>query len=156
MSPVILIISCQWVKCQQLLNFFQSTKGDVLSLDSKVPYGVNSCGSSIFKSVQDILSGKHPSAQPASADALLKPDSVRVPLFDPVLFDCLTGDLIKLAARQTQGAAGPSGVDAYSWRRMCSSFGNASVTLCNSLAAVGCHLCVSPVDPYELMAFVAD
>ena len=53
---------------------------------------------SIFKSVQEILSDKHPSAQPASADSLLEPDSVRAPLFDPVLFDSLTGDLIKLAA----------------------------------------------------------
>ena len=40
----------------------QSTKGDVLSLDSQVPCDVSSCGISIFKSVQDILSDKHPSA----------------------------------------------------------------------------------------------
>ena len=88
-----------------------------------MPCGVNSCGSSIFKSVQEILSDKHPSVQPASADSLLQVelDSVRAPLFDPVLFDSLTGDLIKLAALRTQGAANPSGVDAYSWRRMCSS-----------------------------------
>jgi len=71
------------------------------------------------------------------------------------LFDGLTGDLIKVAALRTQGAAGPSGVDAYSWRRLCSSFGKASQILCNSLAAVGCRLCASVVDLAELMAFVA-
>ena len=42
--------------------------------------------------------------------------------------------MIKLAAFHTLGASGPSGVDAYSWRKLCSS---ASVNLCNCLAAVG-------------------
>ena len=71
------------------------------------------------------------------------------------MFDRLTGDLIKLAAFHTQGAAGPSGVDAYSWRRLCSSFGRASVGLCNSLAAVARRMCTQEIDPKELMAFVA-
>ena len=60
-----------------------------------------------------------------------------------------------MAAFHTQGAAGPSGVDAYSWRRLCSSFGRASVSLCNSLAAVARRLCTQEVDPKELMVFVA-
>ena len=72
-----------------------------------------------------------------------------------ILFEQLTGDLIRWAALHTHGAAGPSGVYAYAWRRLCSSFGSASVTLCNSLAAVACHLCVDDVDSAELMAFVA-
>ena len=38
---------------------------------------------------------------------------------------------------------------------LCSSFGHASFTLCNSLAAVACCLCTQEVNPKELMAFVA-
>ena len=33
-----------------------------------------------------------------------------------------------------EGAAGPSGMDAQAWKRMCSSYGNASEDLCNSIA----------------------
>ena len=91
----------------------------------------------------------------AAADALLKPDCCNPPCYDPILFEQLTGDLIKWAALRTHGAAGPSGVDAYAWRRLCSSFGSASVTLCNSLAAVARRLCIQDVDSAELMAFVA-
>ena len=63
--------------------------------------------------------------------------------------------MIKLAVFHTHVASGPSGVDAYSWRRLCSSFGCAPVSLCNSLAAVARRLCTEEVDPKELMAFVA-
>ena len=63
--------------------------------------------------------------------------------------------MIKWAALHTHGAAGPSGVDAYAWRRLCSFFGSASVALCNSLAAVARHLCIQDVDSAKLMAFVA-
>ena len=75
--------------------------------------------------------------------------------YDPILFERLTGDLSKLAAFHTQSVAGLSGMDAYLWRRLCSSFGCASVTLCNSLAAVARCLCTQEVNVKELMAFVA-
>jgi len=38
--------------------------------------------------------------------------------YDPILFECLTGDVIKWASWHTHGAAGPSGIDAYCWKRM--------------------------------------
>ena len=109
----------------------------------------------MLKSVQDILAQKHPQGQVAPADTLLGPGCCNPPCYDPILFDQLTGDLIKRAPLCTHGAAGPSGVDAYAWRRLCSSFGSASVASCNSLAAVACHLCIHDVDSTELMAFVA-
>ena len=46
-------------------------------------------------------------------------------------------------------------MDAYAWHRLCSSFGSASVVLCNSLAAAAHRLCVQDVDSAELMTFVA-
>ena len=91
----------------------------------------------------------------AAADALLEPDCCNPPCYDPILFEQFTGDLIKWAALRTHGAAGPSGVDAYVWRRLCFAFGSASVALCNSLAAVARRLCIQDVDSAELMAFVA-
>ena len=54
-----------------------------------------------------------------------------------------------------QGAAGPSGVDAYAWRRFYSSFKSASADLCNALAGVARRLCTSRVDPEGLSGFVA-
>ena len=55
----------------------------------------------------------------------------------------------------THGAAGPSGVDAYAWRRFCSSFQGASTDICNALAAVARRLCTVNVHPSGLAAFVA-
>ena len=70
------------------------------------------------------------------------------------MFEQLTGNLIRWEALHTHGAVGPSSVDTYAWQRLCSFFSSTSVTLCNSLAAVACRLCVN-VDSAELMAFVA-
>ena len=78
-------------------------------------------------------------ARIAVPESFLSSDGANAP---SVLFNGLTGELIKLAAFYSQGAAGPSGVDAYFWRRMCSSFEHASVGVCNSLAAVAQQLCV--------------
>ena len=130
-------------------------RGGVLSLDSQIPCGLDEAGYPLTQSVKDILIDKHPPARMAVPESLLSSDNANAPSYDPILFDRLTGDLIKLAAFHTQGAAGPSGVDAYSWGRLCSSFGRASVSLCNSLAAVARRLCTQEVDPKELMAFVA-
>ena len=49
----------------------------------------------------------------------------------------------------------PSGVDAYAWRRFCSSFKSASADLCNALAGVARRLCTARVDPEGLSGFVA-
>ena len=68
------------------------------------------------------------------------------------MFKQLTGDLIRWVALRTHCAAGPSSVDAYTWQRLCSSFGSAFVTLCNYLAAVAYQLCVDDVDSAELIS----
>ena len=56
---------------------------------------------------------------------------------------------------KTNGAAGLSGLDAYVWRRLCSSFKSASKYLCSALAAVGRRLCTDSINPDHLSAFVA-
>ena len=59
------------------------------------------------------------------------------------------------AALRMQGSGGPSGLDAYAWRRFCTSFGQASHDLCSALAAVGCRICSSLVSTESIGAFVA-
>ena len=56
---------------------------------------------------------------------------------------------------RTNGAAGPSGVDAFGWRRFCSSFKSASTDLCNALASVARRLCTTSVDTDSVTAYVA-
>ena len=101
------------------------------------------------------MSDKHPAGQPAVDQVLLDSSHISPPAYDPVKFEQVTGSEIKWAALHTQEAAGPSGIDAYGWRRLCSSFGDASVNLCNSLAALARRLATETVDPTVLMAFVA-
>lgn len=42
---------------------------------------------------------------------------------------------------------GPSGLDAYTWRRQCTSFNSASNALCHSLALADRRLCTNLIDP---------
>ena len=104
--------------------------------------------------VYNELLKKHPPGQPAHPEAL-KPLSSVSSDFHPVIFDALDGTVIRSAALRTQGSAGPSGLDAYGWRRLCTSFQQASDDLCNSLALVAWHLCTTCVDPDGIDALVA-
>ena len=54
----------------------------------------------------------------------------------PVLFDKIDGLLIRSTVLRMDGAAGPSGLDAAAWKRMCTSFKSASTDLCKALAAI--------------------
>ena len=78
------------------------------------------------------------------------------PAHDPhsIVFESIDGDLIRRMALRVQGAGGPSGVDAVSWRRYCSSF-KSSPDLCHALALVARRLCCSYVDPDGLAAFLS-
>ena len=53
------------------------------------------------------------------------------------------------------GAAGPSGLDAAAWKRLCTSFKTASADLCDSLASTAKRICSCYVDPKGLSSFVA-
>ena len=53
------------------------------------------------------------------------------------------------------GAAGPSGMDASSWKKACSSFAGESEDLCESIACVARKLCTCYVDPNSIDALVA-
>ena len=132
----------------------EKSKGGVLSLDSSIPSGFDSSGKQLFCTVREILMEKHPTAIPASPSILLDSSS-ETQHYDPIIFDCITGDVIKKASLNTHGAAGPSGVDADAWRRMCTSFGEASVGLCEALASVARRLCAAHLVPLVLMPFLS-
>ena len=126
------------------------SKGKLLSLDLPVDPSNPSQGL-----VRDVLNIKHPPPGAISSEAVHL-NHTPSPNHDPhfASFDCIDGDLIHKISLRTSGAAGPSGVDAKGWRRLCSSF-KSSPDLCSSLAALARRLCTSYVDPAGLSAFVA-
>jgi len=75
---------------------------------------------------------KHPKAEPARPEVLLT--GALPPDTHPVIFDKLTGGVVKNAIMRTNGAAGISQMDDNAWRKMASSFKDTSTMLCNSVA----------------------
>jgi hypothetical protein len=145
-------------KTRQAVRLISSAnKGGLLNIDSPIPVGENENenGDIEWKTTREVLLEKHPHARPPVAETLLTATDIDELCHDPIIFERITGEAIKIAANNTQGAAGPSGVDAYAWRRFCSSFKSASVDLCNALAGVARRLCTSPVNSEGLSAFVA-
>ena len=59
----------------------------------------------------------------------------------PVIFDGLTGNLIRRTALRTHGSAGPPGLDSSAWQRMCTAFRKAADDLCLSMALVARRIC---------------
>lgn len=61
--------------------------------------------------------------------------------------DALDAALIRSIALKTKGTAGPSSLDAYTWRRLRTSFKAASDNLCHSIALVAKRLCTTLIEP---------
>ena len=122
----------------------QAQKGGVLHLDD--PSDPNNSDS---PTVRDTLNNKHPQGQHAHAECIIPsaPQDVH-----PVVFDSIYANIIRSAALRTTGSAGPSGVDAHEWRRLCTAFKDASADLCNSLALVAKRLYVDPKCVSPLLA----
>jgi len=126
------------------------SKGGPMPIDTRLPSDHEQPAITVW----DELKKKHPPGQPAHLDSLL-PSTTPRPETHPVIFDHLDGTIIRSAALSTHGSAGPSGVDAFGWRRLCTSFQSASADLCTSLAIVAKRLCTSYVDPENLAPFTA-
>ena len=131
-----------------LLSNTHTRKGGVLlSTDLSDPNNPSS------PTVLETLKKKHPPGRPIQPSALIGVGDP--PPAHPVLFDRVDAGTIKSAALNTKGAAGPSGLDAHSWRRLCTSFHSASHELCHSLAMLARRLCTSFVNPDSLSPFLA-
>ena len=103
--------------------------------------------------VRDILKEKHPPAQPPSQDCFISEVSESAP-FHPIIVEALNGPMIRSAALRTFGAASPSGVDARSWCRFCTSFHAASNDLCEAMALFARQLCTIYLSPILLSPFL--
>ena len=123
-------------------------KGGLLRLDHVLESGADA-----GLSVKDILKTKHPVGQRALPADIL-PGTPPQP--HPVIFDRLDASLIRSTALRTTGAAGPSGLDAHAWRRLCTSFKASSSSLCLSLANVAKRLCTTYVDPKAVSPILAN
>ena len=77
------------------------------------------------------------------------------PPFHPVIFDNLDGVLVRCTILCMDGAAGPSGLDVSSWKKLCTSFRGAFDSLCDALSAVARRLATTFIDPACLEAFIA-
>ena len=83
-----------------------------------IPTGIDEKGNTNWQTTRDILIQKHPEAKmPPPAETLLPEPESDETYHDPIVFERITGDNITKAANRTQCTAGPSGVDAYAWRR---------------------------------------
>ena len=93
----------------------EDINGGPLHLDRQI----NS--STVPETVREILIKKHPPKQPPKQSTIIRPDSSIVEPH-PVIFEKIDGPLIRSTALRMDGAAGPSGLDAAVWKRMCTSF----------------------------------
>ena len=123
----------------------ESSCGSPLNLDSCT--GPNPTD----ETVREILSKKHPPAQPPRQSSLIISDAPTIELH-PIHFEKIDGPTIRSTALKTDGAAGPSGLDAAAWKRMSTSFKSTSVDLCDAVATIGRWICSSFVDPKGLSA----
>ena len=119
-------------------------RGGVLHLDDHLDT------SNGQRRVKGVLLDKHPSGQPLHPDVVCSEDPYET---HPVLLESIDADAIRSAALHTSGAAGPSGLDALAWRRLCTSFKAASSELCLSLTAK--RLSTELVDPASIAPLMA-
>ena len=100
--------------------------------------------------VHAALRDKHPPAQPLQKECILP--TVDTPMGHPVVFDALD---VCVAAPCTVGTAGPSGVDAREWRRLCTFFHAVSDKLCAAIALFAWRLCTTHLYSDILSPFLA-
>ena len=103
-------------------------------------------------SVRDTLINKHPQGQRAHPECIVPSPPQEI---HPVVFDSIDANAIRSASLRTTGSAGPSGLDAYEWRRLCTAFNGASTGLCSALAQAAKRLCTSHVDPRSVSPLLA-
>ena len=124
-----------------------SDKGGVLHLSDHIdPNDLES------PTVKDELFKKHPTGQSANTNCIVQSAPLDA---HPVIFEAIDATVIRSAALHTTGAAGPSGIDAHGWRRLCTSFKRASNDLCHSLALATKRICTSFVDPVSISPILA-
>ena len=103
------------------------------------------------RTVYDVLFEKHPAGGELQHDIVSEPTGRRV---HPTFFEEITDLSIMEAALHTEGSAGPSGLDAYAWKRMYISFQKSSTDLCATVAMTA-RMAGAFVDPGPLAPLTA-
>ena len=134
-------------KVKTAMRLLSSSEASILSIHDETR---NTSGESV--SVLDELISKHPARSDVNPSAVLADHEGD---FHHVVFDCIDAESIRNAALRTNGSAGPSGVDAQFWKRICSSFQSVSDDLCSSLALVARKIASTYVDPEGLASLTA-
>ena len=101
------------------------------------------------------LHQKHPIASPIYEEKLLQGP---IKYISPVIYDNINAALIRKCAVRTNGASGPSGLDADCWKKMIGggSFGAVSDDLCHAIALMARQLCIDELkDPGSISAISA-
>ena len=105
-------------------------------LDDEEPKGVVS----LNDATTETLRSEHPESSTPKQDTLLHGTHENV---NPIIYQSIDASVIQKAALLTKGAAGPSDMAAYSWRRIIMSRMFLKVTddICKSIAAMDKRLC---------------
>ena len=119
-------------------------KGGILLVDDNV----STCTGN--QSVKEVLKSKYSQPQAADPNACISGTPPRV---HPITFEAINANLICSCTLKATGACGPSGLEAYDWRRLCTSFQTASDSLCEALARVAKRLCTTHINP-EIVAII--
>ena len=97
------------------------------------------------QTVRDILTQRHPPAQPAHPETLLQSSPFQKP--HPVLFEQLDGEIIRMTALQAQSGVGPSGMDSHKGGDTCALPSEAPHLSCVTLYSPGGQaFCTTTVD----------
>ena len=107
------------------------------------------------ETVLDILKAKHPPGAAALPETLVDDDEVDPPEFHPVIFNNITAEAVREAAIRCNGSAGPSGLDAAAWQRMCTAFKGRSNDICTAIARLARRICTEEVSAESLCTFTA-
>ena len=105
------------------------------------------------RTVMQHLIDKHPPGQPADPSTISDCPPTRTP--HPIIYEEIDGTPIKSIVQRMDGAAGPSGLNAADWKRMCFSFHRQSDDLCRVIAGLTKKLCSTYVDPHGISSLVA-
>ena len=115
-----------------------------LPLDSIQPDG---------RTVKQHLLDKHPPGKAMDPSTISNCPPTSRP--HPVIFEEIDGRLIKTTIQRMDGAAGPLGLNAGDWKRLCCSFQRHSDNLCRAVAGLAKKLCSTYVDPQGISALLA-
>ena len=125
-------------KVKQALCLISEDGTRVLSLDEMAN---ETC------TVRGVLWEKHPDGHDLLQEVISHPVDHDV---HPIIFEEIDCASILKSALHTDGGAGPSGLNAYAWKRMCSFFQKASLDICAALALTARRISSSYVDAQSL------